>query len=390
MEIMIRSFLPVGQGAFYLEQFRCASEKINVVYDCGSDKKVNLVQAQIDDMFDQGETIHAVFISHLHEDHMNGLTYLLERCRVKRLFFPLLAKESRILLCLKYLSSDTVDKDSFYIRFVENPKEAVGEFFRENNLGYSITLHPVMPDQMDDNYDNEWFDQGENETGRIRVEPAESGQSVCQDIADEYIKEWLYIPFNFREKKRSEELMKALSETFGPHYSLNDLLNDCKKNTSTIDTVKDLYKTVPGQFNTNSLVLFSGCKDLRMIQCAGFDRFWNTYYCFHSYCLPSGCLYTGDYEAHGPFKWNELESAYKDYYDYIGCLQIPHHGSRHNFNVKFLDLPHCELYIASAGYRNTYRHPHGSVIKKILAYGKSPIIVNECHESAFHLYIWYR
>ena len=30
---MIRSFLPVGQGAFYTEQFDCG---MNIVYDCGS------------------------------------------------------------------------------------------------------------------------------------------------------------------------------------------------------------------------------------------------------------------------------------------------------------------------------------------------------------------
>ena len=389
MKIMIRSFLPVGQGAFYLEQFRCGSEKINVVYDCGSDTDVNLVQYQIDDMFDQGETIHAVFISHLHEDHMNGLTYLMKRCQVKRLFFPLLAKESQISLCLEYSIRDIVDEDNFFIRFIENPKEAIEEFFREHNLDYSITLHPVMPDQMDDDYDNEWFDQGENASDRIQVEPAKSGQSVCQDVVCKYTKEWLYIPFNFREKKRSEELMEALVEIFGHPCSLKDLLNACKSNPSTIYRIKNAYKTVSGQLNTNSLVLFSGCKDLKMVQCAGFDRFWNTY-CFHSHCLPSGCLYTGDYEASGTFKWNELESAYKDYYDYIGCLQIPHHGSRHNFNIKFLDFPRCELYIASAGYRNKHRHPHSSVIKEILVYGKSPIIVNEFPGSAVHLYICYR
>lgn len=34
--MMIRSFLPVGQGAFYRETFKINGDKINIIYDCGS------------------------------------------------------------------------------------------------------------------------------------------------------------------------------------------------------------------------------------------------------------------------------------------------------------------------------------------------------------------
>lgn len=42
---MFRSFLPVGQGAFYVERFFDANEqsKYNVVYDCGSSTSLNIV-----------------------------------------------------------------------------------------------------------------------------------------------------------------------------------------------------------------------------------------------------------------------------------------------------------------------------------------------------------
>lgn len=38
---MVRSFIPVGQGAFYCEQFldKQTKEIINIVYDCGSQSK---------------------------------------------------------------------------------------------------------------------------------------------------------------------------------------------------------------------------------------------------------------------------------------------------------------------------------------------------------------
>lgn len=389
MGIMTRSFLPVGQGAFYLEQFRSASEKINVVYDCGSTTDVKLVKDHIDDMIKPREIIHAVFISHLHEDHMNGLEYLLENYRVKRLYFPLLAKESRILLKLNYYSRGKVNQDNFYINFIDDPKSALEQLFRNPKFDYSLTLHPVIPNHMDDD-DNKLITQGINEQGRIHVIPIESGQSVSQDIVDKNIKEWFYIPFNFCEQERRKTLIAALQDKFGNSYSLDDILDACRnKKTSYIGKVKEAYKNVPGEFNANSLVLFSGCKDLRMTQYVAYDRYCHTYYlCNH--CLPSGCLYTGDYHASGKNEWDELESAYKDYYDYIGCLQIPHHGSRHNFNIKFLNLPRCGLYIISAGCRNKYRHPHGSVIRDILTNGKCLKIVNESPGSAVHLCVYYR
>ena len=65
---MIRSFLPVGQGAFYTEQFDCG---VNVVYDCGSSTSRSAIEKQIACTFESREKIQAVFISHLHEDHIH-------------------------------------------------------------------------------------------------------------------------------------------------------------------------------------------------------------------------------------------------------------------------------------------------------------------------------
>lgn len=92
--MMIRSFLPVGQGAFYCEQFMddLKREWVNVVYDCGSSTNVKLVEEQIKNNFEKDEIIHAVFISHLDEDHINGIPFLLKYCNVNKIFFPLLTE----------------------------------------------------------------------------------------------------------------------------------------------------------------------------------------------------------------------------------------------------------------------------------------------------------
>lgn len=101
---MIRSFLPVGQGAFYLEQFKEFDDrKINVIYDCGSLTSKKIVESEIKSNLYEGEEILFVFISHLDADHVNGLEFLLKYCNVKNIIFPLTSKQDRYLLSLKYL-----------------------------------------------------------------------------------------------------------------------------------------------------------------------------------------------------------------------------------------------------------------------------------------------
>lgn len=81
---MRRRFLPIGQGAFYVEQFFNhieyipeGDDRINVVYDCGSLSGSNLLHKQIDVCFYHCKKIHALFLSHFDEDHVNGLEYML-------------------------------------------------------------------------------------------------------------------------------------------------------------------------------------------------------------------------------------------------------------------------------------------------------------------------
>ena len=89
---MIRTFHAIGQGAFYTEFF----EDFIAVYDCGSNNNIDLIRKRINATFEEGTKIDAIFISHLHEDHVNGLEYLLDYCQVHRLFLPLLTNDEKI------------------------------------------------------------------------------------------------------------------------------------------------------------------------------------------------------------------------------------------------------------------------------------------------------
>lgn len=377
--MMIRSFLPVGQGAFYTEQFACSFGHANIIYDCGSLTDVRIVEKEISHHFQQGEYIDAVFISHFDEDHMNGLPYLLKHCRVKKLFFPLITKEGQDAILLSDLMNTSPQKSNFLSAFVTNPYDALSML----DLDYHPTLYQIQENTEDDgNYD-------------IDGSRIPSGKNVSNIVFDEIHGqeiEWMYVPFNFRETARIAALKAALQKNLGKAYSCTELLKLIKNGSIKISDVKQAYKDVPGSFNTNSMTVLSASQNEGIVQ---FPVLGAPHFLYDPFCtvcnrtFSNGCLYTGDFDAQGAQKWKELSDAYDKYDCYIGCVQIPHHGSRYSYNHQLLNIGNCTFYIISAGEKNKYRHPHGSVIKDILINHKYPIIVTESSGSAARFLIDY-
>ena len=84
-----RTFHSIGQGGFYTESFDDLPDKPMVVFDCGG-KSSKLMKDYINSFLPTRSkaTIEAVFISHLHDDHINGLQHLIDRANVKKMFLP--------------------------------------------------------------------------------------------------------------------------------------------------------------------------------------------------------------------------------------------------------------------------------------------------------------
>ena len=93
MEV-IRTFHPVGQGAFYSERFYedgGAEAKYNIVYDCGTSWG-SIIRAKkvVTQAFDKKDVIDYLFISHLDYDHISLVRTLIDSVRcVKNIVLPL-------------------------------------------------------------------------------------------------------------------------------------------------------------------------------------------------------------------------------------------------------------------------------------------------------------
>lgn len=379
-KMMIRSFLPIGQGAFYLECFkRHDAQPINVVYDCGSLNGEKIVKAEICGNFQKEEDISGVFISHLDRDHINGLPYLLQYCNVKNIFLPLITEKNRKWLLLKDLvesSSLNPSETDFVRKFLQDPYTAILEITHTPPVIYYIyETDQMQTDLFPLSNHVQYLRSGQNVADYIF-------SSVHYNTNDDF--EWKYIPYNFNEKKNLEYLIKALYTQLGKNYSCEELSVMIKKDQRIRTEVKAAYKKVPGSFNINSMTLLSMTEDRVKYQ-------YPDYRCCFPFCncftVPNGCLYTGDYDTNHQSNWEQLMSAYEDYMEYIGCIQVPHHGSRYSYNHGLSELVRCQYYVISAGEKNSFRHPHGSVIRDILMAHKLPMIVTEQRSNMVHFIV---
>ena len=356
MLTMARIFHPVGHGAFYTEEFKSNAIKYTMVYDCGGTK----INDEIDSAFTKGQNIDLVFISHFHNDHINGLKYLLKEFNVKRIILPLLHYKQKIEL---FLSNQ--DSSTFVQEICLNPKTIITEYskFKDIKVTFVTSKTSENSNSIDISNMNEEIDSG-------RV------------LTINLLSDWIYVPFNFEYEKRSEELVKKLFKKFTKE------VNKLKKEgiSSQIDIfkvifkihkkeIKEIYDSIGidrknKNINTNSLVLYSGVNNKSYKTKSNFKI--NKY---NRYRKQVGCIYMGDYNAKDNF--TDFEKKFKSYFEYLSVIQIPHHGSKNNYHSG-LNYKDNLFSVISAPEKNSKgAHPHSTVISKISLNNGIPLIVTE-------------
>lgn len=132
---------------------------------------------------------------------------------------------------------------------MENPYEA----FNYLNIGYSPSLYQIS-------------ENGQS-NGRIDAVSIASGENVSATVFESTIEndciceEWVYIPYNFRQTDRIRQLQDELNRMFGNDINNEDIQKIWETGTE-IDraNIRNSYKAIKGNFNTNSMTLYSGTK----------------------------------------------------------------------------------------------------------------------------------
>lgn len=426
MNSVLRIFHPIGQGSFYSEHF-CIGWKqncrLNVVYDCGTMSRSKYLKDAIDKMFREGEPIEAVFISHLHKDHISGIPDLIKHCNVKKIYFPLLTKQNKILAKIRLIAEGVDSK--FCFRFIDSPKKAI-----ESELGdkaRDIRLIGVFPDtnlgknDKKDTPDSDYISNLGKGIKGICDSTIQSGTSIDSSI----FPKWIYIPYNF-ELCRRNTLIEGLENEGIKVEEITELGTNPGKYKKKISTIKKLYGRVGNDFNLHSMTLYSGAITDRVERtfCYALGNYKCLSMCGNcpslksarmrlvgpcqplshakkkreeiqilkeplkeSYSKRSGCLYTGDYKIFGDEVVNELKKKYSGYWETLIAMQVPHHGSKLSFNRKL--VMQGVYYIISAR-KNNDDHPSEQVKKDICQGGGNVKVVTEDFDSNVCFETWFQ
>lgn len=381
----IRSFYPVGQGAFYGEYL--PEYNFNIVYDCGSKNKLALNRC-INSYHYVNKDIDILFISHFHEDHINGVEDLLKKCKVKRIIMPYMDINQKML----YIGALSGNSSSISIaNFILDPDNTAIKY------GCKVT------------YVNKTNFEGEDGREAPQInDPLElaskiaSGTQILIPRVNETQKcqcKWVLVPSNIQIDINANKLADALSKSGidVKNFSINNF---------SIDSLKKVYKEVFGKrkLNDTSLLLYSGCEyPLQTCYCychfecemPPFDDLGLLHHRYHYYhCLDCptyeirrpGCLYMGDITL-SKENVKIIDKYYNRYYSNLSFVQVPHHGSRTSLNDSFWAQFPGRYAILSFGIPNHFCHPSTEVLNMLDNQDLCPLYISDRISSVESLFV---
>ena len=383
---------PVGQGGFYTETLSNGTQEATFVYDCGGfDKAKSKMAKYLDSFLPKGKPkkqIEAVFISHFHADHINGLQYLLENAEVKYLFLPQLTEE--VLVGAMVYNYYTTKQSNWVNNFLLKLYRGDARFGSEERPTRIIQVDYSNDSRVPENFGEDVFTEDSLELRAWNWSLMEAVDLSAIDIfpanAMLHCSKWLYIPYNSKViQKKKDDLKKELGKLLGADVTVENLPSLLENHT--VKACKEIYDKVFGsQQNHTSMTLFSGTleKTLRR-RCKGLSECGCYHHCDYlvpyRYCCNPNFLYTGDFE---PEKNVEgMRDFYDTYWRKIASVQVPHHGSVNNYNSELYKYP--VRGIVSVGNDNTYYHPNIDTLINIQSMGCHPVIVTE-DKSSMRIY----
>lgn len=374
----IKNISPCWTGRFLHRETQSWKKYFSVVYDCGSKtKEIDLTQV-IDRVFGKDEDIECLFISHFHEDHIGGIEYLNKRCNIKNVVLPLIVEDYK-KLTEAFLRIDNNDVPTkFQLGIIYDPQKVfkgsriikIQETTEENNTNESFIL-------------NEKRDSDSN----IPIElPSGSRLQIDKGNLD-----WVFIPYNYKQSENLDGFKKALKNV-NPQIDLDNInAHDAAGVLKYKTELKKAYYRINGDLNLNSMIMLSTpfstqtaeLNRTRAISSMAFSHFYLGVlsarfcsYCFDC-CIPVnlGCLYLGDIKLTKKV-FQGIDLKIKPFLSDVGTIQIPHHGSRHNYNDSIHSW-NIRMSIVSFGSKNTYGHPSIRVLEHMVCNGMHTFLVTE-------------
>lgn len=372
---------PVGHGFFHDGAILGRdSVDFRYIYDCGGRTRPALDRWI--EIF-PGKRVDALFISHLHYDHVSGLPRLLARQSVERAYLPHLSELERILVAVRCFALGVLDTE--YFRFLRDPEvwlldHGVGTVF---SLRPSTRPPPDIPAEPPQLADHGGLLVSHFIDGVASNPPA--GAHIVEDLtitAQLDGRLWILRP---HVQSASDESLATLRAALGlvstAKWGSSDWVISQLESRTSLRRLRGAYQRAFVDINVASLMLLvapvGGARLGRAICVRGKESIT---------CHPGmvfdttrmGWLATGDAKLNTEDAVDELAFALGKYVRSIGTVSLPHHGSRHNFHSSLLSKIGTDglLTFATAKSRGK-KHPSDSVVRRVAELGAAFHVVTE-------------
>lgn len=375
-------FHKVGQGLFYsgilTKTEGTQHNTFSFIYDCGSESS-NLFLYQEIDEFKQlfpskKRKLNMLVISHLHEDHINGLEHLLDDFEVETVVMPYVHDGLKLLARLE-LHSD----NEFLNIFLTDP---IAWFVSKGAKRILLLGSEGIEDFDSDNRSNSYEDQDLYFNGVLRIDVLDNTQIVYlnnNSTIECWKFYWKFCFENLELKANKERSYIEIVEKFKKQKCLT--LEQVFKSKRLSDELRrELEKSYPNAQNRTSVILLHGPAPQKYPCLIYFiNNFHPFLYKEHEIC---NTILTGDIELTGSENLKLLDN------DYVFLFQFPHHGSK-NKNLELLSKSYGIVNVISCGIINRYGHPHDKVLKQLhhvaLVNERNAfdyqIVITECQDS---------
>ena len=401
MPILQCEFWNVGQGLFSSGHIQMGDAlAFHWVYDCGTSSSQKLIQNAVNKYNSnksQGD-IDLLVLSHFDKDHISGVKELLKnRRKIKRWVVPYYPLWQRLVIALLL----DIQPDDEEWAFYQNPIQYFKTYFAEELKTTKFLLLPekeieseisinLEPSNSDDVLSFETTEKLSNEFDKSEqnLHWLNPNKALLFRKGEEQFEFVLYnVPFHLLAKVPTNltAFQKQVKQIIQSHRS---------NSTDPTPALKTLYSLAFGNGSKNKNII-SQYLYIRNIKLPSFWGMGNNHIFDVSIdneneiaVIPkdktkNAILYTGDAFLNDlPLLTDLTQSLGAERMARIYCLQVPHHGSKHNWQKGLAKILSPCISVFSADSQRRKGHPHGEVLKDFAIY--TPILVNKTKRLSIH------
>ncbi len=380
-------FKPIGHGLFYTGSL--LQGQYNFVFDCGTLNDREILEYQVEKYVyslrsfysSKKPTIDFVVISHLHIDHYKGLYFLLQKCDVKKIYLPYLGDDNYYLIRNTLLFS-------IYGNINELEDEDKDDDENYNLFSFMGTLYGVDRNDKFINYREKVTFINEQSNAEQRI----VGDKLYTTLTDYFeLNDKKYWQFSFIQSSVKLDklylLNKELKNAFG-QLNNRQLIDNLRNDNNTVTKIKEIYESVFGtgnKLNLTSIMLVHF--PLYLPKCCIFPR---KYYIEEfitkfnlgiirqsnlrptTNCIVS--LLTGDAKFDSIIA-SEIKSIISN--REILMLQVPHHGSKENWNTVLNSNIKAYINVITCKCGSGHKLPHPSTIDYMIQNSVKYVLVTQ-------------